>query len=244
MEKINDILGYPNLKIYQDSDYFNFSLDSIILANFSTIRLRDKKIVDFCTGNAVVPIILSQRCDKNIDCVEVLQSVSSLALKSIEINNLEDRINLFNIDVKDFCSDSSNLNLYDLVLCNPPYFKNNSNSSKNLCYEKMIARHEILINLDEICCCAKKILKDNGNLCIVHRTDRLMDILECFKKNGFEPKRVMFVYENINSPSYLVLIEGRKCGSVGLKVERPLILYNVDGTMTDEYRKLQIEVRK
>ena len=55
MEMINDVLGYKNMKIYQNTDFFSFSLDSIILANFSTIRLRDKKIVDFCTGNAIVP---------------------------------------------------------------------------------------------------------------------------------------------------------------------------------------------
>lgn len=244
MERINDILGYSGLKIYQNSDYFNFSLDSIILANYSNIRLRDKRIIDFCTGNAVIPIILSRRCDKNIDCIEVLDNIYSLAAKSIEINDLNDRINLFHMDVKDFCSKVENLNVYDLVLCNPPYFKNIDGSSKNLCYEKMVARHEVLINLDEVCGCAKRILKDNGNLCIVHRTDRLMEILDCFRKNNFEPKRVMFIYENINSSSYLVLVEGQKCGSVGLKVDKPLILYNLDGTMTDEYQKLQVEVRK
>lgn len=243
MEKVNDILGY-NLKIYQNTDFFSFSLDSIILANYSTIRLRDKKIVDFCTGNAVVPIILTKRCNKNIDCVEVLDSVCSLAKKSLDINNLGEKITIYNSNVIDFASDNSNLNSYDLVLCNPPYFRNEIESSKNLCYEKMIARHEILVNLDEICCSAKKVLKEHGNFCIIHRSDRLMEILSSFRNNSIEPKRIMFVYENINSESNIVLVEGQKCGSVGLKVEKPLIMYNLDGTMTDEYAKLQLEVRK
>lgn len=242
MERVNSILGYPDLKIYQDDQFFCFSLDSIILANYSTIRLRDKKIIDFCTGNAVVPIIISRRCNKEIDGVEVQEKLFNLACKSVSINNLSSRINLYNEDVKDFSKNVDNLNKYDLVLCNPPYFKINENSSKNLSYEKMIARHEILINLDEVCDCAKKVLKDNGNLCIVHRSDRLMDILSSFRRNSIEPKRIKFVYENVNSESFLVLVEGKKCGSVGLKVEKPLIMYNEDGSLTLEYSKLQEEV--
>ena len=87
-------------------------------------------------------------------------------------------------------------------------------------------------------------MKDNGNLCIVHRTDRLMEILEIFRKHNIEPKRIRFVYENISKESTLVLIEAQKCGSVGLKVESPIILYNLDGSMTDEYKSIQEEVRK
>lgn len=244
MIRINDILGYRDLKIYQDDQFFCFSLDSIILANYSTIRLRDKNIVDFCTGNGVVPIILSQRCEKNIDGVEIQEKLAVLANKSVSLNNLDSRINIINKDVKEFSHESDNLNKYDLVLCNPPYFKNDKNSTKNLSYEKMVARHEICINLEEVCDCAKKVLKDNGNLCIVHRSDRLMDILSCFRNNNIEPKRIKFVYENINSASYLVLVEGQKCGSVGLKVENPLIMYNLDGSETLEYSKLQKEVIK
>ena len=84
-----------------------------------------------------------------------------------------------------------------------------------------------------------KVLKDNGNLCIVHRTDRLMEILEVFRKHNIEPKRIRFVYENISKESTLVLIEAQKCGSVGLKVESPIILYNLDGSMTEEYKNIQ-----
>lgn len=244
MERINDILGYPNLKIYQDSSFFSFSLDSIILANYSTIRLRDNKIIDFCTGNGVVPLILSKRCNKCIEGVEVQEKLYNLALKSLVENNLENRICYYNMDVKDFCNDKNRYNTYDLVLCNPPYFKNNDLSSKNLSYEKMIARHEILIDLDTIVACANRILKEHGSLCMVHRTDRLIDVITAFKKYGIEPKRIKYIHENIDKESTLFLIEGQKAGSVGLKIDKPLILYNLDGTMTDEYNNLQLEVRK
>lgn len=240
MEKIYDILGYKDLNIYQDSSFFSFSLDSIILANYSTIRSRDKKIVDFCTGNAVVPIILSRRCDKIIDCVEIQEKLYDLAVKSIKLNKLEDRIIIINDDVKNFSM--NHLNVYDLVLCNPPYFKNLENSSKNISVEKMIARHEICINLEEVCHSASLVLKDNGTLSMIHRTDRLMDVILCMKNNNIEPKRIMFIHEKKDLLSNMFLIEGQKNGKSGLKIDKPYILYNDDNTMTDEYNRIQVEV--
>ncbi len=242
MERIDDILGYPNLKIYQNSDYFAFSLDSIILANYSSIRLRDKNIVDFCTGNGIVPLILSRRCNQNIVGVEIQEPLAEIAKKSVFYNHLEDRIHIICDDIKNFSM--NHLNEYDLVLCNPPYFKVEENSSFNLSYEKMVARHEVLITLDDICDCCKKILKDHGNICIVHRSDRLMDILNSFRSHGIEPKRIKFVHETIDKESTLVLVEGQKCGKVGLIVDKPLIQYNSSGSYTDEYKKLQEEVLK
>ncbi len=241
MERLDDVLGY-DLKIYQNSTYFSFSLDSIILANYANIRLRDKNIVDFCTGNGVIPLIISNRTKNNIVGVEIQEKLAELATKSVDYNKLGDRITIVNEDVKEFSR--KHLNEFDLVLCNPPYFKIEEKSSFNEFYEKKIARHEVLFNLEDLCECSKKVLKDNGNLCIVHRTDRLMEILEIFRKHNIEPKKIRFVYENISKESTLVLIEAQKCGSVGLKVESPIILYNLDGSMTDEYKNIQKEVRK
>ena len=240
MERIYDILGYKDLKIYQDSSFFSFSLDSIILANYSTIRDRDKKIVDFCTGNGVIPIILTRRCNKVIDGVEIQEKLYDLAIKSIKINNLEDRINIINDDVKDFSK--NNLNVYDLVLCNPPYFKDLENSTKNISKEKRIARHEICINLDEVCHSANLVLKDNGTFSMIHRTERLIDVITCMKNNNIEPKRIMFIHEKKDLPSNMFLIEGQKNGKSGLKIDKPYILYNDDNTMTDEYKRIQVEV--
>ena len=240
MERLDDILGYKGLKIYQNSNFFSFSLDSVILANYSDVRLRDKKIVDFCTGNGVVPLILSKRINSNIIGVEVQDKLCELANKSVEYNKLTDRIDIICSDVKDYSRE--HINEFDLVLCNPPYFKVEDNSTFNDSYEKKIARHEVLINLEEICECAKKVLKDNGKFCIVHRSDRLMDVLEAFKNNKIEPKRIKFVYDNIEKESTLILVEGQKCGKVGLKVDKPLILYHLDGSITEEYKRLQEEV--
>ena len=243
MISLNDVLGYDNLKIFQSSEFFSFSLDSIVLANYTIIRKKDKRIIDFCTGNAIIPLILSKRCDKKLEAIEIQEKLYSLALKSIDYNNLQDRINLFNEDIKDFSNRIVNQNKYDLVLCNPPYFVNNENSIKNLNYEKCVARHEILINLEEICSCAKKVLKDNGVFSLIHRTDRLIEILDDLKKNNLEPKIIKFVYDKVDSASNLVLIQSQKNGKTGLRIDPPLILYNDNGLMTDEYKKLQTEVR-
>ena len=241
MERLDDILGYSNLKIYQNSDYFAFSLDSIILANYCNIRLRDKKIADFCTGNGVIPLILTRRTKAKIFGVEIQKKLADLAIKSVSYNGLENQIRIINEDVKDFSK--KNISKFDLVLCNPPYFKLNEKSSLNESYEKKIARHEIMIDIEGVCDCAKKVLKDNGNLCLVHRSERLMKIIEILRKNNFEPKRIKFVHETIEKESTLVLIEAQKLGKVGLKIDKPLVLYNIDGSLTDEYKRLQEEVR-
>lgn len=241
MERLDDILGYSNLKIYQNSDYFAFSLDSIILANYCNIRLRDKKIVDFCTGNGVIPLILTRRTKAEIFGIEIQKNLADLAIKSVSYNGLENQIRIINEDVKDFSK--KNISKFDLVLCNPPYFKLNEKSSLNESYEKKIARHEIMIDIEGVCDCAKKALKDNGNLCLVHRSERLMEIIGILRKNNFEPKRIKFVHETIEKESTLVLIEAQKLGKVGLKIDKPLVLYNIDGSLTDEYKRLQEEVR-
>ena len=240
MERIDDILGYKDLKIFQNSEYFSFSLDSIILANYSTIRLRDKKIVDFCTGNAVVPIILSRRCNKDIIGVEIQKKIAELAIKSIKFNHLEDRISIICEDVKSFSK--CHLNEFDLLLCNPPYFKVEELSTFNKNDEKTIARHELYLNLDELCDCAKKILKDNGNFCLVHRSERLIEIIQVLKKYNLEVKKIKFVHETIEKPSFLVYIEAQKCGKPGLIVDKPLIQYDLNGNITNEYDKLQKEI--
>ena len=242
MEVLNDILGYKNRKIFQDTDCFSFSLDSIMLANFVTIRLKDKNIVDLGCGNGVIPLIMSLRCDKKIIGVEIQSKLADMAKRSVEYNGLTETIEIINCNMKDYVSDKT-FESFDLITCNPPYFKVNDKNYFNDNIEKVIARHEVEITLSELMVIVKKLLKNNGNFAIVHRTDRLMEILSEFRKNNIEPKRVRFVHEKSNKESTLVLIEGQKNGKVGLKVEKPFILYNEDGSETEEYNKLLVEVK-
>ncbi len=244
MEVINDILGYKNRKIYQDTNCFSFSLDSVMLANFATIRMRDKNIVDLGTGNGVIPLIMTLRTDKKIIGVELQKKLSNLACKSVSLNKLDEAIEIVNKNMKDFCSDTNNINKFDLVVCNPPYFKVNVDKNYfNESEEKLIARHEVGITLEEVFACVKKIISNDGNFAIVHRPERLLEILDLYRKNGIEPKKIRFVYETVEKESNLVLIEGQRNGKVGLKIEKPFILYNSDGSYSDEYKKLLVEVK-
>lgn len=242
METLNDILGYPNRKIYQDDSFFSFSLDSVMLANFVTIRLRDQLLLDLGTGNAVIPLILSLRCDKKIVGVEIQSKVATLAQKSVDYNKLSDQIDIVNLDMKDYLTDVTR-ETFDVVVCNPPYFKVNKNSYFNDSKEKCVARHEIAITLDELLTVAKGLLKNNGTFVMVHRPERLLEIFDLFRKNHIEPKKIRFVYGTIDKESTLVLIEGTKNGKAGLKIEPPFLMYQPDGRMTEEYEKMLVEVK-
>lgn len=237
MEVINRLLNYTNLKIVQNTEWFNFSLDSVLLCNFVTINKNTKNIIDFCTGNAPIPLILSQKTSANIVGVELQKDVYDLAKKSIYINNLNNQINLLNMNVKDLM-EKYETDTFDLITCNPPYFKFNSKSNLNDNKIKTVARHEIEINLDDIFQISKKLLKNNGNIAIVHRPERLVEIIEKMKQNNIEPKKIQFVYPKYKSESNILLIEGTKNGNPGLKILPPLYVHDSDGNYLEEIKEM------
>ena len=130
MEVVNDVLGYQNLKIYQNTDMFQFSLDSVLLANFVTINPKVNKILDIGTGNAIIPIILSKKTSAKITGVEIQKESFELAIKSVKINQLEDQIQLIQNDIKEY-SQNLSTEIFDVITCNPPFFKTNENSNVN-----------------------------------------------------------------------------------------------------------------
>ncbi|CDE98593.1 methyltransferase [Clostridium sp. CAG:628] len=229
---INDLVGYDNLKIVQNSNYFNFSLESVMIPRFCVLK-NNMKIIDFCTGNAPIPMILSTLTDSNIIGVELQKEIYNLAVQSIKINNLEDRITLLNMNVLDIFN-VYETDSFDLITCNPPYFRVNEFSNLNNNMIKSIARHEIEIKLEDICRISKKLLKNNGSLVLVHRTDRLSEIINMLLKYNLQPKRIRFLYSKEQENSNLVLIDARKNGNIGLKVLPPLICHNMDGSYTKE----------
>lgn len=229
---INDLVGYDNLKIVQNSNYFNFSLESLMIPRFCVLK-NNMKIIDFCTGNAPIPMILSTLTDSNIIGVELQKEIYNLAVQSVKINNLEDRITLLNMNVLDIFN-VYETDSFDLITCNPPYFRVNEFSNLNNNMIKSIARHEIEIKLEDICRISKKLLKNNGSLVLVHRTDRLSEIINLLLKYNLQPKRIRFLYPKEQENSNLVLIDARKNGKIGLKVLPPLICHNMDGSYTKE----------
>ena len=233
MEIINKLLNYRDLKIVQNTDWFAFSLDSVLLANFVSINKNTKKIIDLCTGNAPIPIILSTKTKAKIIGVELQEEIYDLAQKSVNINKLDDRIKLLNMDVKDLYN-KYGTDTFDIITCNPPYFKVSKNSNLNDNKIKTIARHEIYLDLKDIFSLSKKILKNNGTISIVHRPERLIEIIEIMKNNNIEPKKIQFVYPKKNSECNILLIEGVKNGNPGLKILPPLYVHDEEGHYLDE----------
>jgi len=237
MKVLNDLVGYKNLKIYQDTNWFSFSLDSVLLPNFVTLNKNIKTVMDLCCGNAPIPLILSTKTDAKIIGVELQNDVYKLAKESISYNNLDNRIEILNMNIKDlkdkFTSDS-----IDVITCNPPYFKYLESSNINDDIHKVIARHEKEITLEQIIDISHYLLKNNGCLAMVHRTERLIEIISLFNKYGLEVKKIRFIYPKENSESNMILIEGRKNGNTGLKVLSPLYVHNEDGSYKDEVLKM------
>ena len=237
MVVLNDLVGYKNLKIYQNSDWFSFSLDSVLLPNFVTLNKNIQFVMDLCCGNAPIPLILSTKTSAKIIGVELQSDVYELARKSVEYNNLSSQIEIINLNIKDLKNKYSGDSV-DVITCNPPYFKYNESSNINDDIHKVIARHEKEITLEEIIDIAHYLLKNNGCFAMVHRTDRLIEIINLFSKYGLEVKKIRFVYPKLGSESNMVLIEGRKSGKTGLKLLPPLYAHNDDGSYTVEVLKM------
>lgn len=237
MKVKNRLLNFGNNVIFQDDEAFLFSLDSVILANFVSIRLTDKNIVDLCSGNAPIPMLLSFRTKANILGVELQKDIYDLGYESIISNKMDKQISFVNCDIKKLL-DVKYEGKYDVVTCNPPYFKYKEGSLINQNKNKMIARHEVCTNLEEVIKISSYILKTNGTMALVHRPERLMEILFLMRKYNIEPKKMRFVYPKEDRDANMVLIEGSKNGKIGLRMLAPLIIYNNNGDYTEEVRKM------
>ena len=237
MESVNDLVGYKNLKIYQNDDWFKFSLESVLLPCFVIINKNTNNILDLCTGNAPIPLVLSTKTKSKIYGVEIQEDVYDLANKSIDINNLSNQIEIINDDVKNI-SNKFESDTFDIITCNPPYFKDVDTSKKNDDIHKIIARHEVSLNMDDIAKVVRKLLKNDGKFYLVHRTERFLELTNLLMSYNIMPKRVRFIYPKEDSESNLFMLEAVKNGKVGLKLESPLYVHNNDGSYKDEILKM------
>ena len=237
MKVRNRLLNFGNMIIYQDNDYFLFSLDSVLLANFVTIKLSDKKIIDLCSGNGPVPMLMSFRTNARIFGVELQKYIYDMGIDSIKENGLDKQIEFINADVKNV-DKIFEAETFDVVTCNPPYFKYEENSLINENEGKAIARHEVHVKLEDIIIKAKFLLKNGGTLALVHRPERLIEIINLMQNHGIEPKKIRLVYPKKDKNANMLLIEGVKNGKSGLKVEKALIVHDENGNYVDEIKKM------
>lgn len=236
MKVINYLLGYKDLKIVQDNEMFNFSLDSVLLPNFVTLNKKIDRILDIGCGNAPIPLILSTKTNAKITGVEIQKEVYDLAIESVNINKKENQINIINKNINDYYKEIET-DSFDVITCNPPFFKYIETSNINKNDYKTIARHEVKLNLSQLFNIAKKLLKNNGVIAIVHRPERFVEVVEEMKKNNIEPKKVQFVYPKKNLEANIMLIEGSKNGKPGLKILPPIYSHKDNGEYTEDVKK-------
>lgn len=224
MKKIlNDLYDYKDMKIYQYEEAFKFSLDSILLAELVQIHKNDKNILDLCTGNAVVPLILSTKTDLPITGIEYQTLIWDLANLSINYNHKEKQIICINDDILNLDKYFPGNN-FDIITCNPPYFKYHSKDFLNQEELKQIARHEVKVTLENVIQIASMNIKNKGNFYMVHICERLQEILILLEKYQFRMKDLYLVYPNRKSKSFLVLFRAIKGGNIGMKVHEPIFL--------------------
>lgn len=229
-----DQLYSNDIQIIQNAEVFSFSLDAVMLANFAKVKQGQKtRIVDLCAGNGAVGLFISKKTKGKIIEIEIQSRLSDMAARSVALNNLDDQISVFNFDLKDSLAHLKKES-FDTVTVNPPYFANEKQSRKNPNPYLAIARHEIKTNLAMVIKTASELLKNNGRLYLVHRPERLLDILNEMQKHRLAPKEIQFVYPKSGRDANMILISAIKDGKLsGLKIDPPVVVYNDDNTYND-----------
>ncbi|QSF14001.1 tRNA1(Val) (adenine(37)-N6)-methyltransferase [Mycoplasma sp. Mirounga ES2805-ORL] len=245
---VKNSLGFDsNLYVYQDKTMFNYSVDTILLGNFVFLNHKIKTMLEIGTNNGALSIFISERSKKlKIDAIEIQERAFNLAKKNIELNSKEEQINLihedFNIFYKNFIKETKNKK-YDSIVCNPPFFMvDKIKISKNTSDEKLIATHEIKINLEQIIFGSSKIIEQKGYLTLVIPVERLVDCFEYMRKYKFEPKRIQFIIPRVQDKPKLVLVESRYQAGYGVHFMPNLYLHDPtnknDHVYLDEIKEL------
>ncbi len=217
------------LKIIQNPSWFCFGTDAVLLANFAEVRSGDE-VMDLGTGTGIIALLLAAKTKaKHIDGLEIQNDVAEMAKRSVIYNSLTDKVNIINGDIVGYKSDKK----YDVVVCNPPYKKHQTglvNKNEKL----LISRHEVLCQLKDVVKTASALLKSNGRFSIIHRPERLADIICDMREYKIEPKRIRYIHSVAGKIPAMVMIEGIKGAKPYIKTEPPLIIYNNDGSYTSE----------
>ena len=234
-ESIDD-LQLDNLYLIQKKLGFRFGVDAVLLSHFANIKNKHR-VIDLCTGTGIVPfLVYGKYKPKEVIGIEIQEDMVEMANRSSKYNEISDVVKFLNADLKDL-NLLKTLGTFDVLTVNPPYKLNNS-GILNPDDKLAIARHEILCTLEDVIIAARKLLKDNGRIYMVHRPERLIDIFELMRKHKIEPKRVQMIQPNINKAPNIVLVEGQRDGGAYLKWEAPIYVYNEDGTYTKEIDRI------
>lgn len=236
-ERLDYLLADESMKIIQSPTAFSFSLDAILLAQFANIPIQKGKILDLCTGNGVIPLLLSQRTKASIVGVEIQERIFNMAERNVELNKLKNQLSMIHGDLKEMKSVLGH-SAFDVITCNPPYFQTPAPTEYNQNKYLTIARHEVYCTLEDVVKACKLHVRPGGKVAMVHRPGRLIDILTLFRAYRIEPKRMQFVYPKRSKKANMLLIEGVRDGKADLHILPPLYIYNENGTYTKEAEQI------
>ena len=230
-ERIAD-LERNGYRIIQNKNGFCFGMDAVLLSGFVQAGTKDK-IIDLGTGTGILPLLLRAKTgSRDITGLEIQSAMAEMAERSVKLNDLEEDIKIVCGDLKE-ADQLFPLGSFDVVTCNPPYMKADGGLT-NPDEGKAIARHEIKCSFEDVVKAAKKLLKSGGKLFLVHRPERLAELITTLKQNGMEPKRLRMVHSFVDDKAVMVLIEAASGGGTFMKVEKPLIIYKDKNVYSDE----------
>lgn len=231
-----DDLQLKGLCVIQKKEAFRFGVDAVLLANFARVK-KGARVVDLCTGTGIIPFVVAGKTEAaHITGIEIQDEMVEMADRSVKFNKLEDRMDFIHGDLKDLNLLKS-LPKADVVTVNPPYKLQNS-GILNPNDKSAIARHEICCTLEDVIIACRVLLKDNGRMFMVHRPERIADILCLMRKHKIEPKVIRMIHPNTKKAPNIVLVEGQRDGGAFLKWEPPLYVYDDNGNYTDEIEKI------
>lgn len=235
-ERIDD-LEYKGLKIIQNKEGFCFGIDAVLLSDFAKKIKSKAKVMDLGTGTGIIPILLSKKTDLNhIIGVEIQEDVYEMAVRSIILNDLTDKCEIINENILNLNNIYEN-NTFDVIVTNPPYKKQNTGLI-NKDTRKIVSRHEITAKLEDLIEIASKLLKDKGEFYMIHRPDRMVDILNLMRKYKVEPKEIRLVYSKVNESPKMLLVKGVKNAKPFLKFMENLYVYTENGEYSNEIYKI------
>lgn len=232
-----DYLLAEELRIIQSPSVFSFSLDAVLLARFVQVPIRKGSLIDLCSGNGVIPLILSTRTNGSITGVEIQNRLADMADRSIKHNELSQQIEMICEDLNTV-SPKLGYARHDVVTCNPPYFTTPGQDELNENEHLTIARHEIMCTLEDTIRVSSGLLKQGGKAAFVHRPGRLLDLITLMRQYRLEPKRIQFVYPKEGKEANTILVEAAKDGKPDVKILPPLIVYKDNNEYTDEMKEI------
>lgn len=206
-----------------------FGTDAVLLEDFASALKKDI-VCEIGTGCGIIPVLMCKngRAQK-IYAVEIEPAAAELAGLAVEKNKLE--------KVEVICADANDLKFFDnkigagnlsLVVCNPPYYKENSGGDYKK-EQRAAAREESRLDIDAVCKFASRFLKFGGRFCVCFKPERLCDLFVAMRKNDIEPKKIRFVQKEINTAPWLCLVEGKKGAKPFLKTVPPLVMNSSEG---------------